>query len=72
MIEDGQLITLSCIEGSVGKVYAGELSFHMNETNVNDIPKTETQIMLNIGNPSEAFMLSKLPCDGVGLARIGK
>ena len=25
---------------------------------------------MNVGNPSEAFSLSTIPCDGVGLARL--
>jgi pyruvate,water dikinase len=33
------------------------------------MPKTRTKIMLNIGNPEEAFELSFLPNQGVGLAR---
>src|SRR5690606_32379236 len=33
-------------------------------------PRPQTAIMMNIGNPSEAFKLSFLPNEGVGLARI--
>jgi len=34
-----------------------------------DIPRPTTKVMLNVGNPEEAFKLSFLPNDGVGLAR---
>ncbi|HSG71815.1 MAG TPA: putative PEP-binding protein, partial [Planctomycetaceae bacterium] len=32
--------------------------------------KTRTKIMMNVGNPEEAFRLSMIPNDGVGLARL--
>ncbi|PLZ96770.1 phosphoenolpyruvate synthase, partial [Fischerella thermalis CCMEE 5328] len=32
-------------------------------------PRTRTQILMNVGNPQEAFSLSAIPNDGVGLAR---
>jgi pyruvate,water dikinase len=31
---------------------------------------TETEIMMNLGNPEEAFSLSMIPNDGIGLARL--
>jgi pyruvate,water dikinase len=34
------------------------------------MPRTETKVMLNVGNPGEAFRLAALPNDGVGLARV--
>ena len=34
------------------------------------LPTTTTKVMLNVGNPEEAFRLAALPNDGVGLARI--
>lgn len=34
------------------------------------IPKTKTDILLNIGNPNDGFRLSNLPVAGVGLARL--
>jgi pyruvate,water dikinase len=34
------------------------------------LPQTTTQIMMNVGNPDQAFKLSRLPNDGVGLARM--
>ena len=33
-------------------------------------PRPRTKIMMNVGNPDEAFALSFIPNDGVGLARI--
>jgi pyruvate,water dikinase len=37
---------------------------------LSDLPRPRTRIMMNVGNPSEAFALSFLPNDGVGLARL--
>jgi pyruvate,water dikinase len=69
-IHDGQLLTVSCAEGDVGKVYADQLEFEVTKTNLSTLPKTHTDLMINLGNPDIAFKLSSLPCDGVGLARM--
>ena len=66
----GQEVTVSCAEGEQGKVYAGLIPFTVEETQLDNLPSTKTQIFINIGNPEEAFGLSALPCDGVGLARL--
>ncbi|MEN9766593.1 MAG: phosphoenolpyruvate synthase [Cyanobacteriota bacterium] len=69
-ISDGELITVSCCEGDEGRVYRGAVPFHMEEQELGHLPSTNTQILINIGNPEEAFNLASLPCDGVGLARL--
>lgn len=69
-IRDGESITLSCCEGDVGNVYKGLLNFEVREQAMGDLPATRTQIMINVGNPQEAFQLAAIPCDGVGLARL--
>jgi pyruvate, water dikinase len=69
-IADGELITASCCEGDQGKVYRGVLPFHVEERDVGELPATRTQILMNVGNPEEAFSLAAIPCDGVGLARL--
>ncbi len=68
-IKSGQKVTVSCAEGEEGKVYDGLLKFDINKINLEHIPKTRTKVMVNIGNPEQAFDLSFLPVDGVGLAR---
>ncbi|MFN7357378.1 MAG: putative PEP-binding protein, partial [Pseudanabaena sp.] len=40
------------------------------ETSLDNLPKLSTKILMNVGNPEEAFGLSSIPCDGVGLARM--
>jgi len=69
MIKTGQAITVSCSEGEEGRVYAGLIPFEVQETKLDNLPRTRTKILMNVGNPEEAFGLSSIPCDGVGLAR---
>ncbi|MBI5734100.1 MAG: phosphoenolpyruvate synthase [Candidatus Kerfeldbacteria bacterium] len=68
-LKDGQKVTVSCAEGEVGKVYEGILPFKIEKTNLKNLPKTKTKIMMNVGDPSQAFNFSFIPSDGVGLAR---
>ncbi|MEG4251003.1 MULTISPECIES: phosphoenolpyruvate synthase [unclassified Microcoleus] len=70
ILKNGQEITVSCSEGDEGKVYSGLLPFEIQETAIENLPRTRTQILMNVGNPEEAFGLSAIPCDGVGLARL--
>ena len=69
-IQDGDTITISCCEGDVGHVYRGALPFRVEEQRLDDLPTTRTRILMNVGNPEEAFKLAAIPCDGVGLARL--
>ena len=69
-IADGETITASCAEGDEGRVYRGALAYRLEELPIEALPASRTAIMLNIGNPAEAFKLAALPCDGVGLARL--
>ncbi|NEO91688.1 MAG: phosphoenolpyruvate synthase [Moorea sp. SIO3G5] len=68
-LKTGQAVTVSCAEGDEGKVYQGLVPFEVQETPLDNLPRTRTKIMMNVGNPEKAFSLSSLPCDGVGLAR---
>jgi len=63
-------ITISCAEGEVGRVYAGALAHQVEEVDSSTLPQTRTQIMMNVGNPEQAFKLAQIPNDGVGLARM--
>ncbi len=69
-VPDGQVVTVSCAEGDSGRVYKGAVGFHVDRTEVGDVARPRTQIMLNLGNPDLAFKTSFLPNDGVGLARM--
>jgi len=69
-VPDGAVVTVSCAEGDSGRVYQGALDFHVDRTEVGDVARPRTKIMLNLGNPDLAFKTSFLPNDGVGLARM--
>jgi pyruvate, water dikinase len=69
-LTDGRMITVSCAEGDTGFIYDTELPFEIERTNLKEIRRPDTRVMLNLANPDEAFSLSFLPNDGVGLARM--
>lgn len=69
VLANGQPVTVSCAEGDIGLVYEGHLPFAVERLQLNNLRRPGTKIMLNVGNPAEAFNLSFLPNDGVGLAR---
>lgn len=66
----GEPVTVSCAGGEEGVIYRGELPFRIETTQLDSLPETRTQIMMNVGNPELAFTLAALPSDGVGLARL--
>lgn len=69
ILKNGQAVTVSCAEGEDGRVYDGLLPFAIEHLELDALPPTHTKIMMNVGNPREAFRLSLIPNDGVGLAR---
>ena len=69
ILQDRQLITVSCCEGDAGYVYEGEILFRKVETNLRDLPAISTPVMLNVASPELAFRHSHIPNAGVGLAR---
>lgn len=69
-IKSGKPVTVSCAEGDTGLVYAGLLPFQRTTSEVDAMPELPVSIMLNIGNPAQAFAFSRLPNHGVGLARL--
>ncbi len=69
-IKTGQAVTVSCAEGDEGVVYDGLLPFHVEKVSLSQLKRPRTKIMMNLGNPEEAFSLSMIPNDGIGLARM--
>jgi pyruvate, water dikinase len=70
LLRTGETVTVSCIEGDVGRVLEGRIPFKVQRTNITALPRPRTEIMLILGNPELAFLASFLPNDGVGLARM--
>ena len=69
-LDSGQEITISCAEGEVGYVYEGALEFRETKIDLDEVPETATRIMMNIASPDAAFRWWRLPCHGIGLARM--
>lgn len=67
---DGQMITVSCIEGDEGKIYDGKLNWEEKIISLEDVPKVKTKPMFILADPDKAFRLSLLPNEGVGLLRM--
>jgi len=70
VVKNGDGVTVSCAEGETGNVYAGKLDFDIEKTDVSQLGRPRTAIMMNLGNPDQAFSLAALPVDGIGLARM--
>ena len=62
--------TVSCAEGEIGNVYDGVLKYEVQRVNLQNLQRPKTKIMMNVGNPDNAFDVANIPNDGVGLARL--
>jgi len=67
-LSNGDAVTVDC-STDTGRVYEGELEYEIHEEAVDDLPETDTDVNLILGDPGRAFALATLPVDGVGLAR---
>ena len=65
---ENQEITVDCSEG-IGRVYEGRLEFVKEVMDLRKLPKTKTQIMMNISIPDAALHHAN-KCEGVGLLRL--
>jgi len=70
VVPEGIDVTVSCVEGEQGTVLRGLPRYDVEEITFDNIPKTRTRIMLNVGTPEMALAAARLPNDGVGLARL--
>ena len=73
VLSNGQVVS---VDGAKGLVYKGKVSRAEAPPGKNDtggfeeeIPITATKVYVNLGEPSAAPEVAKLPCDGVGLMR---
>ena len=69
-VADATAVTVDCSQGDCGRIYAGELAFEKETTDLGALARPATRIMINLGNPDLAFKTAFLPNDGVGLARM--
>jgi pyruvate, water dikinase len=69
-VKNGSDVTVSCAEGDVGNIYYGKVDFEIKKRQITDTERPKTKVMMNVGDPDNAFAVSRLPNDGVGLARL--
>jgi len=69
VVKSGKGVTVSCAEGEEGFVYDGLIPFKVVKHNLKNFKRPRTKVMMNVGNPEQAFEFSFIPNDGVGLAR---
>ena len=69
-IKNAAPVTVSCAEGERGNIYYGKIDFKVEKQKITDKERPRTQVMMNVGDPDHAFAVSRLPNDGVGLARL--
>lgn len=70
LLEDGQIVTVSCAEGETGYVYTGAVPFTVTQEEEAKLAPAPVKVMMNVGNPDMAFSFAQIPNDGVGLARL--
>lgn len=69
-IKTGMEVTVSCAEGNEGFVYDGKLDWNETRIDTRKIRLPETEVMLILGDPAQAFQASFLPSSGIGLMRL--
>jgi len=70
VLQDGQLVTVSCAEGRTGKVYDGQLEWTEKRVDLRGVELPQTDAMLILADPEKAFRYSFYPNKGVGLMRL--
>ncbi|MGO1226770.1 MAG: phosphoenolpyruvate synthase [Brachybacterium sp.] len=70
VLADGDQVTVSCADGDTGLVFEGLLETEVEQIDQGELPPVDVDLMLNIGNPDQAFSFAALPSRGVGLARM--
>lgn len=71
-LKNGKMVTVDCTQGLNGRVFEGKVSFSTRKYNLKRFKNNKvrkTKIMMNIAAPDIAFKTSRIPNDGVGLAR---
>lgn len=69
IFKNGDILTVSCAQGSTGYIYKGIIPFEKEETVLN-FSEPPCKIVLNVADPSQAYSFARLPNSGVGLLRL--
>ncbi len=67
-LKKGQKVTVDCTE-ETGRIWKGNLDYDVKKIDLGKIPKTKTEVFVNVGIPEKALIQGQLPVEGVGLAR---
>lgn len=51
-------------------MYQGKRHWKVERIDLSHLPRPKTELMINLGNPDQAFANAALPADGIGLARM--
>ncbi|MDA7700542.1 phosphoenolpyruvate synthase [Methylophilaceae bacterium] len=70
LLNDGDIVTVSCSEGETGIVYQGELQYEVTTQEDGELGDPPVKMMMNVGSPDMAFTFAQIPNHGVGLARL--
>ena len=70
LLSKGEKVTIDCAQGETGAVYAGLLEYEAEEIDLETLPSVRTPLLVNVATPEAAFRWWRLPCQGIGLARM--
>jgi len=70
LLENNMEVSVCCAQGEVGYVYEGTLDFEIKHIDLSHLESPKTKLLMNVGNPEQAFSFASIPNDGVGLARM--
>jgi len=65
VLTECQSATVCCAEGETGYVYEGTLDFEVKRFDMEHLERPKTKIMMNVGNPDNAFHLSFIRTTGL-------
>ncbi len=68
-IKNGLPVTVDCSQGETGYIYEGIIPAKVEKTDLGAIGELPVKILINLGEPDQAFKYSFLPQSGIGLAR---
>ncbi|HWV39970.1 MAG TPA: phosphoenolpyruvate synthase, partial [Vulgatibacter sp.] len=69
-LQEDEEVTVSCAEGTEGRIYRGVLRFSEREIDLSRLPEPPVRLMINLAAPDAALRWWRLPVRGVGLARM--
>lgn len=69
LLNENDNISVVCCNGEVGNIYDGKINYTKDIIKLDELPKTNIKLMMNLASPELAFKVCQLPNYGVGLLR---